>query len=152
MVGSELLSDRWALMAAATKAPCARLQFRDSQLKSTAFALQGRNLSIPKTKAFLAGSRSSSLLSSIRTAGCTLSSSVSKRAIATCSAVGIKALVFDCDGVILESEDLHRTAYNATFEHFGVRCPGEKAVVEWTTEFYDVLQNQIGGGKPKMRW
>ncbi|CAI7904116.1 unnamed protein product [Closterium sp. NIES-53] len=64
----------------------------------------------------------------------------------------IRALVFDCDGVILESEDLHRRAYNAAFAHFAIRCPGENAVVDWTTEFYDVLQNKIGGGKPKMRW
>ncbi|CAI5496255.1 unnamed protein product [Closterium sp. Naga37s-1] len=64
----------------------------------------------------------------------------------------VRALVFDCDGVILESEDLHRRAYNAAFAHFAIRCPGEKAVVDWTTEFYDVLQNKIGGGKPKMRW
>lgn len=34
-----------------------------------------------------------------------------------CSAAKeMKALVFDCDGVILESEDLHRVAYNAAFE------------------------------------
>ncbi|CAI5461655.1 unnamed protein product [Closterium sp. Yama58-4] len=64
----------------------------------------------------------------------------------------LRALVFDCDGVILESEDLHRRAYNAAFAHFAIRCPGENAVVDWTTEFYDVLQNKIGGGKPKMRW
>lgn len=25
-------------------------------------------------------------------------------------------------GVILESEDLHRRAYNATFDHFNVQC------------------------------
>ncbi|XP_024519349.1 haloacid dehalogenase-like hydrolase domain-containing protein At4g39970 [Selaginella moellendorffii] len=64
----------------------------------------------------------------------------------------LDALVFDCDGVILESEDLHRRAYNATFENFEVRCPGNKSPVVWSTEFYDELQNQIGGGKPKMRW
>ncbi len=38
----------------------------------------------------------------------------------------MKALIFDCDGVILESEDLHRRAYNATFRHFKVKC-GETA-------------------------
>ena len=149
MVGSELL--RASAMATATKAPCARLQLRDSRPRTTAFALQGRHLLTPKAKPFLDGSISLSLLSSNRTAGCTSRSTVSRRPIATCSGNGIKSLVFDCDGVILESEDLHRTAYNATFEHFGVKCPEEKAVVEWTTEFYDVLQNKIGGGKPKMR-
>ncbi|KAG9451456.1 hypothetical protein H6P81_011421 [Aristolochia fimbriata] len=63
----------------------------------------------------------------------------------------LHALIFDCDGVILESEDLHRTAYNDAFAHFNVRCsPSE--VLNWSVEFYDVFQNQVGGGKPKMRW
>lgn len=53
-------------------------------------------------------------------------------------------------GVILLSEDLHRVAYNAVFEHFDVRCSGE--LVVWSEEFYDQLQNTVGGGKPKMRW
>lgn len=64
----------------------------------------------------------------------------------------LQALVFDCDGVILESEDLHRRAYNAAFSHFRVLCPGSPQPLNWTTQFYDQLQNQIGGGKPKMRW
>eukprot|EP00850_Spirogloea_muscicola_P005602 SM000026S08851 [mRNA] locus=s26:74061:80361:- [translate_table: standard] len=34
---------------------------------------------------------------------------------------------------------------------FDVRCPGSLPV-DWTTEFYEDLQNKIGGGKPKMRW
>lgn len=63
----------------------------------------------------------------------------------------MKALVFDCDGVILESEDLHRRAYNATFQHFNVQC-GVAGVVDWDEQFYDMLQNTVGGGKPKMRW
>jgi len=64
----------------------------------------------------------------------------------------LKALVFDCDGVILESEDLHRRAYNAAFEHFEVRVPaGTGDVVSWSSEYYDDLQNRVGGGKPKMR-
>ncbi|KAL3701438.1 hypothetical protein R1sor_019460 [Riccia sorocarpa] len=62
----------------------------------------------------------------------------------------LDALIFDCDGVILESEDLHRRAYNLTFEHFNVKC--DSKLVDWDTEFYDVLQNTVGGGKPKMRW
>ena len=51
----------------------------------------------------------------------------------------MKALIFDCDGVILESEDLHRRAYNAAFENFGVAC--SNSPVNWSEEFYDVLQN-----------
>ena len=53
-------------------------------------------------------------------------------------------------GVILESEDLHRLAYNAAFAHFDVKIGGTRVV--WTEEFYDDLQNKVGGGKPKMRW
>ncbi|XP_022741172.1 haloacid dehalogenase-like hydrolase domain-containing protein At4g39970 isoform X2 [Durio zibethinus] len=64
----------------------------------------------------------------------------------------LQALVFDCDGVILESEHLHRQAYNDAFSHFNVRCPPSSQPLNWDPEFYDVLQNRIGGGKPKMRW
>eukprot|EP00268_Persea_americana_P049774 TRINITY_DN5350_c1_g2_i1.p1 TRINITY_DN5350_c1_g2~~TRINITY_DN5350_c1_g2_i1.p1 ORF type:complete len:238 (-),score=57.51 TRINITY_DN5350_c1_g2_i1:498-1145(-) len=65
----------------------------------------------------------------------------------------LEALIFDCDGVILESENLHRTAYNDAFAHFDVRCPPSSSQpLLWDPDFYDVLQNQIGGGKPKMRW
>ncbi|XVF15226.1 hypothetical protein REPUB_Repub09cG0132600 [Reevesia pubescens] len=63
----------------------------------------------------------------------------------------LQALIFDCDGVILESEHLHRQAYNDAFSHFNVRCSPSQPL-NWDPDFYDVLQNQIGGGKPKMRW
>lgn len=56
-----------------------------------------------------------------------------------------RALIFDCDGVIAESEQLHREAYNQVFEEFNLG-------VTWTREYYDKLQNTIGGGKPKMRY
>lgn len=59
-------------------------------------------------------------------------------------------MILDCDGVILESEDLHRRAYNDAFSHFVVRCSSQP--LNWDSDFYDVLQNTIGGGKPKMRW
>lgn len=64
----------------------------------------------------------------------------------------LQALILDCDGVILESEHLHRQAYNDAFSHFNVRCPPSSQPLNWVPEFYDVLQNRIGGGKPKMRW
>lgn len=64
----------------------------------------------------------------------------------------LEALIFDCDGVILESEHLHRQAYNDVFSHFNVVVPPSSRPLNWSLEFYDVLQNQIGGGKPKMRW
>ncbi|KAK9284753.1 hypothetical protein L1049_023930 [Liquidambar formosana] len=66
----------------------------------------------------------------------------------------LQALIFDCDGVILESEHLHREAYNDAFVHFNVRCPpfSPSQPLNWGPDFYDDLQNRIGGGKPKMRW
>ena len=63
------------------------------------------------------------------------------------------ALLFDCDGVILETEELHRLAYNAAFREFQVTrvCGDVEEPVEWSVGYYDILQNSIGGGKPKMR-
>lgn len=58
------------------------------------------------------------------------------------------ALIFDCDGVIIETEELHRLAYNAAFKEAQLEVNGEP--VEWSVEYYDVLQNTVGGGKPKM--
>lgn len=40
------------------------------------------------------------------------------------------ALLFDCDGVILETEELHRLAYNAAFEEFTLSINGEP--VKWS--------------------
>ncbi|XP_051141537.1 haloacid dehalogenase-like hydrolase domain-containing protein At4g39970 isoform X6 [Andrographis paniculata] len=75
-------------------------------------------------------------------------------ASASASSHSLQALIFDCDGVILESEHLHRQAYNDAFQHFSVRCPSSSSPLplNWSPEFYDELQNFIGGGKPKMRW
>ncbi|EKU22508.1 hypothetical protein NGA_0345402 [Nannochloropsis gaditana CCMP526] len=55
------------------------------------------------------------------------------------------ALIFDCDGVILESESLHREAYNTVFREFEIDY-------RWDEEYYDQLQNKVGGGIPKMRY
>ena len=49
------------------------------------------------------------------------------------------ALLFDCDGVIIETEELHRLAYNAAFKEFNLQIGGEP--VEWSVPYYDVLQN-----------
>jgi len=73
--------------------------------------------------------------------------------VSASSSSSFQALIFDCDGVILESEHLHRQAYNDAFLHFNVRSPSSSSQpLNWDIEFYDQLQNQIGGGKPKMRW
>lgn len=58
------------------------------------------------------------------------------------------ALIFDCDGVIIETEELHRLAYNAAFQAADLTIDGEP--VDWSVEYYDVLQNTVGGGKGKM--
>jgi HAD superfamily hydrolase (TIGR01509 family) len=58
------------------------------------------------------------------------------------------ALLFDCDGVIIETEELHRLAYNAAFE--AAELTIDDKPVEWSVEYYDILQNTVGGGKPKM--
>eukprot|EP00242_Pyramimonas_sp_CCMP2087_P014561 CAMPEP_0198197836 /NCGR_PEP_ID=MMETSP1445-20131203/1401_1 /TAXON_ID=36898 /ORGANISM="Pyramimonas sp., Strain CCMP2087" /LENGTH=352 /DNA_ID=CAMNT_0043867237 /DNA_START=76 /DNA_END=1134 /DNA_ORIENTATION=- len=60
------------------------------------------------------------------------------------------ALLFDCDGVIVDSEELHRLAYNGAFNSFELSIEG-KAVV-WSAEYYEVLANTVGGGKPKMKY
>ena len=39
-------------------------------------------------------------------------------------------------------------AYNAAFDAAGLTIDGEP--VNWSVEYYDVLQNTVGGGKPKM--
>ncbi|XP_010531366.1 PREDICTED: haloacid dehalogenase-like hydrolase domain-containing protein At4g39970 [Tarenaya hassleriana] len=79
--------------------------------------------------------------------------SMSARFSVFASSRSLEALIFDCDGVILESEDLHRQAYNDAFAHFNVRSPPSlSSSLTWSPEFYDVFQNQVGGGKPKMRW
>ena len=62
---------------------------------------------------------------------------VSSRSVKTSAA--LKALLWDCDGVILESEDLHRRAYNAVFSHFKVEVAGKTVV--WSEEYYDLLSN-----------
>jgi len=59
------------------------------------------------------------------------------------------ALLFDCDGVIVETEELHRIAYNKAFNKFGLKLSNGNSVI-WDLEYYDKLQNTIGGGKPKM--
>ncbi|CAL0325119.1 unnamed protein product [Lupinus luteus] len=78
--------------------------------------------------------------------------------VSSSSSPSLEALIFDCDGVILESEHLHRQAYNDAFTHFNVRVPSssssydDQQPLNWGIHFYDELQNRIGGGKPKMRW
>jgi HAD superfamily hydrolase (TIGR01509 family) len=56
----------------------------------------------------------------------------------------IKALIFDQDGVIIDTErDGHRVAFNQTFKEFGYDF-------EWDVEKYHELL-QVAGGKERMR-
>jgi len=66
------------------------------------------------------------------------------------AATASAALLFDCDGVLVETEELHRTAYNMAFEEFGLEIDGQPVV--WSVGYYDHLANTVGGGKPKMRY
>jgi hypothetical protein len=56
---------------------------------------------------------------------------------------GIEALLFDCDGVIAETErDAHRITFNQAFELKSIS-------VNWDVELYGELL-KIGGGKERM--
>ena len=47
------------------------------------------------------------------------------------AAAGVEfALLFDCDGVILETEEFHRLAYNEAFRTFDLSIDGKR--VEWS--------------------
>ena len=76
-----------------------------------------------------------------------ISTSYASSALSACVAQPY-ALLFDCDGVIIETEELHRLAYNAAFKEFNLQI-GD-VPVEWSVAYYDVLQNTVGGGKNKM--
>ena len=60
------------------------------------------------------------------------------------------ALLFDCDGVLVETEELHRVAYNMAFDKYGLQIDSKPVV--WTVDYYSFLANTVGGGKPKMRY
>ncbi|PON90923.1 HAD-like domain containing protein [Trema orientale] len=47
---------------------------------------------------------------------------------------GPRALIFNCDGVILESEHLHRQAYNDAFAYFNVRYSNSPEPLNWGSE------------------
>ncbi|KAK4523541.1 hypothetical protein GAYE_PCTG69G1437 [Galdieria yellowstonensis] len=56
-----------------------------------------------------------------------------------------RGIIFDCDGVLVDTEELHRICYNKSFQQ-------HQTGVVWNEELYEMLQNSIGGGKEKIRW
>lgn len=55
----------------------------------------------------------------------------------------IKALIFDCDGVLVDTErDAHRVGFNLAFKEFGIDA-------EWDVELYGRLL-LVAGGKERM--
>ncbi len=55
----------------------------------------------------------------------------------------MKALIFDCDGVLVDTErDGHRVAFNRAFEAAGIDA-------EWDVDLYGELL-KIAGGKERM--
>src|SRR6185503_5370356 len=56
----------------------------------------------------------------------------------------IKALIFDCDGVLVDTErDAHRVGFNRAFAEMGIDA-------EWDVELYGKLL-LVAGGKERMR-
>lgn len=56
----------------------------------------------------------------------------------------IKALIFDCDGVLVDTErDAHRVGFNLAFREFGITA-------EWDVDLYGKLL-LVSGGKERMR-
>jgi HAD superfamily hydrolase (TIGR01509 family) len=56
---------------------------------------------------------------------------------------GFKALIFDVDGTLAETEEIHRRAFNETFASFGLDW-------HWSVELYAELL-LVTGGKERMR-
>ena len=54
--------------------------------------------------------------------------------------MGLDGIIFDVDGVIVETENLHRMAYNAMFKKKGIP-------VTWTPADYKAILNQPAGRK-----
>ncbi len=54
-----------------------------------------------------------------------------------------RALIFDVDGTLAETEEVHRRAFNETFDHFGLQW-------KWESALYRELL-KVTGGKERMR-
>jgi phosphoglycolate phosphatase-like HAD superfamily hydrolase len=72
-----------------------------------------------------------------------------------------RGIIFDCDGVLVDTEELHRICYNKSFQQHQTGWNNScitlmvyrpRIGVVWNEELYEMLQNSIGGGKEKIRW
>ena len=57
--------------------------------------------------------------------------------------MNLEALLFDVDGTLAESEDIHREAFNAAFREFGVSWHWDRAI------YREILP--VGGGRERIR-
>ncbi|HQU02201.1 MAG TPA: HAD hydrolase-like protein, partial [Acetobacteraceae bacterium] len=57
--------------------------------------------------------------------------------------MGLKALIFDVDGTLAETEELHRVCFNAAFEAAGLTW-------QWDQKLYRRLLD-VTGGKERIR-
>ena len=58
--------------------------------------------------------------------------------------MSLKALIFDCDGVLVDTErDGHRVAFNQAFQEFGLNY-------HWDIDLYGRLLKQVAGGKERL--
>lgn len=56
----------------------------------------------------------------------------------------MKALIFDCDGVLADTErDGHRVAFNQAFGDFGIGT-------QWDVDLYGTLLKKVSGGKERL--
>lgn len=56
----------------------------------------------------------------------------------------LEALIWDVDGTLVDSEELHRIAFNAAFKEYGLNW-------DWTRELYGFLL-EVTGGKERIRF
>ena len=56
----------------------------------------------------------------------------------------LSAVLFDVDGTLIESEDIHRQAFNAAFQEFGLAW-------HWDRALYKELLAVVGGGSERLR-
>ncbi|SDF17439.1 haloacid dehalogenase superfamily, subfamily IA, variant 3 with third motif having DD or ED [Thermus arciformis] len=71
--------------------------------------------------------------------------------------VGLKALLFDLDGTLAETEELHREAFNRAFAHFGLPLYWDQdtyARLLWTTGGKERLKRALEEtpGAPRLTW